>query len=72
MPWSTTFLEALRMKHLRLAFALAIALSGATTIARAEGKPGWVPPSDPPQTLKDRVCSLLPSAAAAYVPFCQQ
>ena len=58
------------MKQLRIGFALAIALLGATSMAYA-GKPGWVPPSDPPQTLKDLACSLLPAAAAAYVPFCQ-
>jgi hypothetical protein len=61
------------MKPFRLALALAVALSSAANMAYADGgKPGWVPPSNPPQTLKDRVCGLLPSAAAAYVPFCQQ
>ena len=35
------------------------------------GKPAWVPPADPPNTLKGYVCSLLPAAAASYVPFCQ-
>jgi hypothetical protein len=58
------------MKHLRLACALGIAMFGATAMAEAAGKPGCVPPSDPPDTLKAYVCSLLPSAAAAYVPFC--
>jgi hypothetical protein len=59
------------MKHLRLACALGIALFGATAMAEAAGKPSWVPPSNPPETLKDHVCSLLPAAAAAYVGFCQ-
>ena len=58
------------MKNLRLACALAVALFGATGIAHAAGKPAWVPPADPPQTLLDYACSLLPSAAAAYVSFC--
>ena len=58
------------MKHLRLACALAVALFGATGIAHAAGKPGWVPPADPPQTLLDRACSLLPDGVAAYIPFC--
>ena len=59
------------MKHLRLACALGIALFGATAMAEAAGKPAWAPPSNPPETLKDYVCSLLPDAAAAYVGFCQ-
>ncbi len=59
------------MKHLRLACALGIALFGATAMAEAAGKPAWAPPSNPPDTLLDYACSLLPSAAAAYVPFCQ-
>jgi hypothetical protein len=40
-------------------------------MAEAAGKPAWVPPSNPPETLKDYVCSLLPAAAASYVSFCQ-
>jgi hypothetical protein len=59
------------MRHLRLACALAIALFGATAMAEAAGKPAWAPPSNPPDTLLDYACSLLPSAAAAWVPFCQ-
>jgi hypothetical protein len=59
------------MKHLRLACALAIAMFGATAMAEAAGKPNWAPPSDPPNTLLAYACSLLPSAAAAYVSFCQ-
>ena len=59
------------MKHLRLACALAFALFGAAAMAEAAGKPAWAPPADPPDTLLDYACSLLPSAAAAYVPFCQ-
>jgi hypothetical protein len=59
------------MRHLRLACALAIALFGATAMAEAAGKPTWAPPSNPPDTLLDHVCSLLPAAAASYVPFCQ-
>jgi hypothetical protein len=59
------------MKHLRLACALGIALFGATAMAEAAGKPAWAPPANPPDTLLDYACSLLPSAAAAYVPFCQ-
>jgi hypothetical protein len=58
------------MKHLRLACALAIALFGATAMAEAAGKPGWVPPSDPPDTLLAYACSLLPSGVASHVPFC--
>lgn len=60
------------MKHQRLACALAIAVFGATAMAEAAGKPGWVPPSDPPDSLFSYVCSLLPSAAAGYVPFCAE
>jgi hypothetical protein len=59
------------MKHLRLACALGIALFGATAMAEAAGKPAWAPPSNPPDTLLDYACSLLPAAAASYVPFCQ-
>jgi hypothetical protein len=59
------------MRHLRLACALAIALFGATAMAEAAGKPAWAPPSNPPDTLLDYACSLLPAAAASYVPFCQ-
>jgi hypothetical protein len=59
------------MKHLRLACALAIALLGASAMAEAAGKPAWAPPSNPPDTLLNYACSLLPSAAAAWVPFCQ-
>jgi len=40
-------------------------------MAEAAGKPAWAPPADPPNTLKGYVCSLLPAAAASYVPFCQ-
>jgi hypothetical protein len=58
------------MKRLRLACALAVTILGAATIAQAQGKPSFAPPSDPPNTLKEHVCSLLPSAAAAWVPFC--
>ena len=59
------------MRHLRLACALAIAVFGAAAMAEAAGKPAWAPPSDPPDTLLHYVCTLLPSAAASYVPFCQ-
>jgi hypothetical protein len=59
------------MRHLRIAFALAIALLGASAMAEAAGKPAWAPPSNPPDTLLGYVCSLLPSAAADYVSFCQ-
>ena len=58
------------MTHLRLVCALAVALFGAAVMAEAAGRPAFAPPSDPPQTLLDFACSLLPSAAAAYVPFC--
>jgi hypothetical protein len=58
------------MKRFRLACALAVAVLGATAIAEAQGKPSFVPPSDPPDTLLEYACSLLPSAAAAWVPFC--
>lgn len=60
------------MRHLRLTCALAIAVFGATAMAEASGKPTWVPPADPPTTLLQYACSLLPSAAAAYVSFCQE
>ena len=59
------------MKRLRLACALAVTmLVGAVTIAEAKGKPSFAPPSDPPATLQQHACSLLPSAAAAWVSFC--
>jgi hypothetical protein len=56
------------MKRFRLACALAVTILGAATIAQAQGKPSFA--SDPPNTLKEHVCSLLPSAAAEWVPFC--
>jgi hypothetical protein len=58
------------MKRLRLACALAVAVVGAATVAEAKGKPGFVPPSDPPTTLQQYACSLLPSAASSWVSFC--
>ena len=58
------------MKHLRLACALAVTILGAATITEAKGKPSFVPPPDPPATLQQYACSLLPSAAAAWVSFC--
>ena len=58
------------MKLFRLTCALAMAVLCATAIAEAKGKPSFVPPSDPPATLLDYACSLLPPAAAAWVPFC--
>ena len=58
------------MKHLRLMTALSLAVFGAAVMAEAAGKPAWVPPSDPPQTLLEYACFLLPTAAASYVPFC--
>lgn len=58
------------MKQFRLTCALAPAILGANAIAEAQGKPAFVPPSDPPDTLLEHACSLLPSAAAAWVPFC--
>ena len=58
------------MKHLRLACALAFALFGAAAMAEASGKPAWAPPSDPPDTLLEYACSLLPAGIAAHVPFC--
>ena len=58
------------MKSLRLACAFAIAIFGAAALAEAHGKPSFVPPSDPPATLLEYACSLLPAAVAARVPFC--
>lgn len=58
------------MKHFRLACALAVAIIGAATVTYAEGKPPFAPPSDPPDTLLEYACSLLPSAVASHVPFC--
>ena len=59
------------MRNLRLAFALALAVLGSAAMAEASGKPAWAPPSDPPDTLLEYACSLLPAAAAARVPFCE-
>ena len=61
------------MKRLRLACALAVTVLGlgAVTTAEAKGKPSFVPPPDPPATLQQYACSLLPSAAAAWVSFCK-
>ena len=58
------------MKRIRLACALAVAIMGASVIAEAQGKPSFVPPSDPPDTLLEFACSLLPEAAAEWVGFC--
>jgi hypothetical protein len=58
------------MKHMRLIFALSLAVFGAAAMAEAAGKPSWVPPSNPPDTLLAYVCSLLPSSVAASIPFC--
>lgn len=60
------------MKAIRLASALTLAIVGATAMAEAQGKPGFVPPSDPPDTLLEFACSLLPSAAAGWVSFCAE
>jgi hypothetical protein len=60
------------MKNLRLVCALAIAMFGATAMAEAAGKPGFVVPSDPPDSLLAYACSLLPAAAASYVSFCAE
>jgi hypothetical protein len=65
-----TILEVSRMKHLRIAVALSLAVFGATAMAEAAGKPAWAPPSNPPDTLLAYACSLLPSAVAASIPFC--
>ena len=58
------------MKHMRLVFALSLAVFGAAAMAEASGKPSWVPPSNPPDTLLEFACSLLPSSVAARIPFC--
>jgi len=60
------------MNYQRLVLAFCFAVLGAAAMAEAGGKPSWAPPSDPPQTLLDYACSLLPDAAAAYVPFCSE
>ena len=71
MPVSSfTLSRGIPMRNLRLACALAIAVFGATAMAEAAGKPGFVVPSDPPDSLLAYACSLLPSAAAAWVGFC--
>jgi hypothetical protein len=54
---------------LRLACAILVALLGATSMAAA-GKPAWAPPSNPPQTLMEYACSLLPSSVTSWIPFC--
>ena len=61
------------MQCLRLACVLGVTMLGlgAGTTAEAKGKPSFVPPADPPSTLQQHACSLLPSAAAAWVPFCK-
>ena len=58
------------MKQMRLMIALSLAVFGATAMAEAAGKPSWVPPSNPPDTVLAFACSLLPSSVAASIPFC--
>lgn len=53
------------MKTTRLATAFGFALLAASTFVQAQGKPSGVPPSNPPATLIEIVCSYLPS-----LPFC--
>ncbi|HJU72200.1 MAG TPA: hypothetical protein VJ717_00530 [Gemmatimonadaceae bacterium] len=62
------------MKTTRLAMAFSLALFGAATLAQANGKPSTtpvgppttpverptVPPADPPDSLIEFVCSILP------------
>lgn len=62
------------MRNLRLACALAVAVFGAAVVAQAQGKPGSVPvgppatpvgapatpPENPPDSLIEFVCSILP------------
>jgi hypothetical protein len=58
------------MKHMRLVFALSLAVLGAAAMAEAAGRPSFAPPSDPPDTLLEYICSILPSSVAARIPFC--
>ena len=55
---------------LRFAVAFALAVLGSVAMIEAQGKSEWAPPADPPDTLLEHACSLLPDEAAAWVPFC--
>ena len=60
------------MRNMKLVIALTLAVLGASAIAEAGGQPGWVPPSNPPDSILSYVCSLLPSGVASYLPFCAE